>query len=67
MGVLFTVLIFELSEGETLPRVVVNSFSTWVCQVYQPAAVPPNDNLGFRRGSFTGLLGVNGLGQIRFA
>jgi len=67
MEFLFTVLILELSKGEFLPGVAVNSFSTWICQVYQLAAVPPDANLGFRRGSFTGLLGVNGCGQIRLA
>jgi hypothetical protein len=69
MEFLFTVLILELSKlsiGEFLRGVAVNSFSTWICQVYQ-LAVPPDFNLGFPRGSFTDLLGVNAHGQMRFA
>jgi len=67
MEFLFTVLILELSKGEFLPGVAVNSFSTWISQANQLNAVRPNANLRFRRGSFRGLFGVNGLGQFRLA
>ena len=67
MEFLFTVLILELSKGEFLPGVAVNSFSMSICQVYQLAPVRADANLGFRHVSFTDLLGINALGQIRLA